>query len=146
MALDQEFIVTVIVKAAGKYLPSIIDNLFKKDESAQEKARKVVEDTYVKLRSHITDPLFCILLHLEDGNNQAPFELRPKVFPNVELGNQTIQRDFDEQFVYRLKFLSLLGLVTMVGGSEYAISRFGLAYINKARELRDYSKVLWPRN
>jgi hypothetical protein len=125
-------IAAAIVTASGGILEKILE--LSGNSEPNKKARKVIDETYDELTKEVTTHSLRVLLALRQaGSNQAQFQIRNVVQP-MSQRQEPNSPPFEEDLTYRLKFLCLLGLVQPVGGSEYAITHFGTAFINKARD------------
>jgi hypothetical protein len=128
-----------IVSAAGGVISTIIGRISRTGDSPeQSKANQVIDKTYDKLRDEMTDNNVRVLVILESGENLAPHQAHSKILRKFDS-----DVEIEEDLRYRMKFLCLLGLLTPVGGSEFAITKLGLSYITKAKQLRDYHNVFW---
>ena len=135
-------IIAALVTASGGLLGKIIEWASRRDSKATADADRVIDKTYDVLRGGLTDGCVQVLRLLESGENQAPFQIRAKLYPSLQL-KPDILHQFDAEFRYRLEYLRTYGVLTMVGGSEYGITRLGQSFLMHARGKRDYYKVLF---
>lgn len=84
-----------------------------------------------------------VLLLLENGENQHPIQVRTRLLRLIEQQESSPPTKLEDDVTYRLKFLCILGLLTPIGGSEYAITELGHSFLKKAREENDYPNVLF---
>ena len=138
----EKIIIEALVSAAGKLLSKVIESASERDDAAHEQAKKVIKKTYGVLRGNFTDGAVRILKMLEDGRNRMVFQIRQSMYPTLKLP-QNIEHQFDGEFRYRLEYLRLNGVVYFIGGSEYAITRLGQAFLEEARRRRAYPDVLF---
>ena len=131
-------IIAAIVSAAGALLGKAIE-LFagKRDPTAQKQASRVIEKTYETLKGNLTGGCVRVLKLLESGSLLYPPLIRQKYYPNLQLPEDHL-KELDSEFRYRLEYLRLNGVVTLVAGGEYGITRLGLAFLEEARHRRDY--------
>jgi hypothetical protein len=147
MALET-LIIPILAKASGKMLDKVIDRWWPSKESTAKSVDKdavavlAKEDVYRALRGGLTDNCVRILKLLEDGENRRVAQIREYLHPNLKVGAKNIQV-FDAEFRYRLEYMLTIGLLARAG-SEFAISRLGQAFIQRARSQKDYNKVLFP--
>jgi hypothetical protein len=138
MSLDPT-LAAALVTASGGIIANLVERLpwgGKKDPD-EGPARVTIGKVYDKLRVQLTDNCAKVLLALEDGENKAPGQLVGQIVPRPH--SKKLVADFE----YRLRFLCLLGLLTPVGGSEYAITKLGKAFLASARDRKDYSAVVF---
>ena len=135
-------VIAAVVSAAGTLLGKVIEWAGRRDDAAQKQAKEVIEKAYDALKANFTDGAVTVLKVLENGENQAPFQIRHRMYPALTLSKDQ-EPQFDGEFRYRLEYLRLNGVVTLVGGSEYGITRLGQAFLEEARRRRDYYRVLF---
>jgi hypothetical protein len=135
-------VIAALVSAAGGLLGKVIERGSQRDEKAAAHAKEIIDKTYETLRVNFTDGCVRVLKLLESGQNQAPFQIRSKLYPSLKLAPEAMQ-NFDSEFRYRLEYLRLNGVLTMVGGREYGITRLGQAFLEEARRKHDYYSVLF---
>jgi hypothetical protein len=124
-------VVAAIISASGGLLGKLLELAGK--SPPEDQAKKVVAKIYEKVASEITTHSLRVILVLKDaGTNQSPTQIAARVSPLAAL-QEPDGDTFESDLTYRLKFLSLLGLLQPVGGSEYAVTRLGVAFIDKAR-------------
>jgi hypothetical protein len=140
--MEQPTVIAALITAGGALVGKTLEWVGRRDDKAQADAQTVVTKVYDTLRLNFTDGCVQVLKLLESGENQATFQIRGRLYPNLNLDN-AIERQFDGEFKYRLEYLRLNGVVTLVGGSEYGITRLGQAFLEEARKRRDYFKVLF---
>lgn len=100
------------------------------------------KDKYEIVRESISDNDFRVLLRLESQHNELSGQIFSAVFPNAKI------KDKFDYFTRRLIDLTLLGLICPIGGSEIAITKEGLSFVNLARQDNDpkYQHILHPRS
>lgn len=126
-------VVAAIVTASGGVLQQVL-KLFGSSPSPSDHAKKVIVKTYDKIVSEITTNSLRVLIALKNsGSNQAPEQLFSVVRPMAKR-QESNGRPFENDLTYRLKYLCLLGLVQPVGGSEFALTHLGAAFIQRARD------------
>lgn len=135
-------VIVAVVSAAGGLLGKVIEWVGRKDDKASEDAKSVVLKAYDTLKLNFTDGCVRVLKQLESGENQASFQIRSKLHPSLQLTPE-LERVLDGEFKYRLEYLRLNGVLAMVGGSEYGITRLGQAFLQEARSRKDYYNVLF---
>jgi hypothetical protein len=113
-----------------------------KDEDADAEAKKIIKKAYDKLRNYFTDHYVKVLLALGNGIGLPIHELRGRIHPRLQLAGKAIHK-FDGEFRYRLEYLRLTGVITLVAASEYRITRLGQAFLEEVRRRRDYNEVLF---
>ena len=78
---------------------------------------------------------------LESGSLMFPTQIReryyPDLFPNPGL------TQLDKEFGYRMDYLRLHGVVTLIPGGEVGITSLGFAFLAEARRRRDYQEQLF---
>ena len=139
-------IIAALVTAGGSLIGKLLEvggRYSRNDPEADKKAGDVTAQLYDTLKQQITDGSFEILLKLESGENQTPFQIVRRMYPSLSLDRE-MENLFMGEFRYRLEYLKIIGLLTMVGGSEYAITRVGSAFVEEARKRRDYYRKLYP--
>jgi hypothetical protein len=136
-------IIAAVVTAAGALLEKAVE-LFagNRDKKRQAPAEQVIQDTYDTLRGNLTDGCVKALKLLESGSLLYPGMIRQKFYPTLQLPAEPLQT-LDHEFRYRLEYLRLNGVVTLVAGGEYGITRLGLAFLEEARRRRDYYDLLF---
>jgi hypothetical protein len=134
-------IIAAVVTASGGLLSKMIEWASKSNDDAHKKATKVIGKTYDVLKGNLTDGAVRVLKFLEDGRNRMLIQLRQSMYPALNLA-QNEEGQFNHEFRYRMEYLRLNGVVSFVGGSEYAITRLGQAFLEEARRRRDYPDVL----
>ena len=131
-SMPDPMIIIAIVKASGGLLQEVL-KLAGRNSSPGEHAKKVVEKTYENVANEVTTNSLRVLLILKEiGSNQSPGQIRGKVATLAERQEPDGDR-YEDDLTYRLKLLSLLGLLQPVGGSEFALTRLGVAFVDKAR-------------
>ncbi len=142
MSVLEAPVLAALVTATGKLIGKAIEWASTKDAKADAQAKEVLNEVYDKLQDYFTDHCVKVLLALENGSYQPIYELRARVHPTLQLPEGAMNQ-FDGEFRYRLEYLRLSGVVTLVAGSEYRITRLGQAFLEEARRRRDYNKVLF---
>ena len=111
-------------------------------DNTQVKIREVIKPNYDYFRITLTETLVAILHALEVSNYDMPVShLRQRVYPDLRL-DRDVQDRFDNEFKYRVEFLRMLGLLQLIGTSEYTISHLGIAFLREARARGDHQRVL----
>ena len=70
--------------------------------------------------------------------------IRERFYPKIALPEEQL-KELDAEFGYRLEYLRLNGVITLVAGREYGITRFGLAFLEEARRRHDYHDELFHK-
>ena len=137
-------ILAAMVTASATLISKAIEWVGKRDDSnkGDSQARKVVDEAYDQLKVGFTDPCVRVIKILEAGENKLPFQIREKLYPELKLPPE-LMHPFDAEFRYRLEYLRYCGALTLIGGSEYGITRVGKTFLAKAREEKDYYNVLF---
>lgn len=131
-------IIAAVVSAAGSLLGKVIELYAgNRDTRTQEQAASVIQKTYETLKGNLTDGCVRVLKLLESGSLLYSWMIRERFYPTLQLPQEHLQ-ELDSEFRYRLEYLRLNGVVTLVAGSEYGITRLGLAFLVEARRRRDY--------
>lgn len=107
-----------------------------------QKVRDFVSKHYDVLRGLISNSCMKILRRLENGQNHSESELIVEVYPEYETMSRVEYDRLREEFKYRLYFMDLTGVIVRPT-SEYYITGLGRAFINLARERKDYYDVLF---
>lgn len=139
--LLEPVVVAAVVNAAGRLLPKVLEQFGGRDP---DEAKSVVEKVYPSLRKEITDTFVRVLLLLESGENQHPLQVRPRLEALIDRQESNPPTKLEDDLAYRLKYLCLLGLLMPIGGTEFAITKLGRAYLEKARREHDYANVFRP--
>lgn len=125
-------IAAAIVSASGGILEKVLELSGRSEPNTQ--AKKAIAKTYEKLAQEVTTNSLRVLIVLRQaGSNQAPNQVLG-VARTMAKRQEPDGEAFEGDIRYRLKFLCLLGLVQPVGGSEYAITHFGTAFVSRARD------------
>ena len=115
---------------------------------ADEEAARVIEKTYDVLKLNLTGGCARLLKLLETASLTdtlyRPPQIRKQLYPSLRMSDDNLDA-FDGEFRYRLEYLKLNGLVELVSGTEYGISRLGLAFLAEARRRRHFTKELTSR-
>jgi hypothetical protein len=138
-------IIAAVVTASGSLLGKVIE-LFagKRDPKTQEQAASVIQKTYDTLKGNLTGGCVRVLMLLESGSLLYPAMIRERYYPAL-LAPQEYMKPFDAEFRYRMEYMRLNGIVTLVAGGEYGITRLGLAFLEEARRRRDYPDQMFGR-
>ena len=136
-------VIAAVVSAAGGLLEKVIEWASPKgdDDKANTQAQAVVIKAYDTLRTNFTDGCVRVLKLMESGEIQPPNKIRALLYPTLHLVGEA-EEHFDGEFKYRLEYMRLNGVLTMVGGSEYGITHLGQAFLEEARKRRAYYSVL----
>lgn len=108
-------------------------------KSVDEKTDRYVEEHYDEFRALLSDHCVRILKRMEDGQNHDSGELLRAIYPDPT----TDERKVGSEFEYRLRYMEIIGLITKPT-SEYYITPIGMSFLRRARERRDYFRVLFP--
>jgi hypothetical protein len=135
-------IISSIITAAASIGTSIFEGWSKSTKKEDEKLDKIITENYEKLRSHITDPCTRILKRSEDRQNHVLSDLRDAAYPEIKFSAYTDEKQYNEQFKYRLNYLQLVGVMFQAGG-DYFITPLGMAFMREARNRKDYFDVLF---
>jgi hypothetical protein len=134
----EPLIASAVVKAAGGVIEKIFDYITKKEPS--KKAVSAVSKVYDQISPEVSSNSLRVLRVLQQaGSNLMATQIAKRAMEMAQR-QEPDGRPFESDIEFRLKFLRLLGLVQPVGGSEYALTDFGLAFISKAiSDNRKYS-------
>lgn len=134
-------IVAAIITAASKAAPSILER-FSRDAGDQDaKVKKVVSESYDKLKNLVTPPCVKLLRFGEDGSYHDVSQYRMHLYPEITFSDHLESNRFDDEFEYRLRYLVATGFFTHAMG-EYYITRLGAAFLAKARDEKDFRDEL----
>ena len=133
-------IIAAIVSAGGALLGKVIEEFAgKPDPGAQKQASEVIKKTYETLKGNLTTGCVRILKLLESGSPLYPKQIREKYYPELQIPEDHLKEKLDTEFRYRMEYLRLNGVVTLIAGREYGITRLGLAFLEESRRRRDYA-------
>jgi hypothetical protein len=122
-------IIVAIVKASGGLLQEVL----KRSTSAGEQATQVISKTYEKVAPAITTNSLRVLIVLkQEGSSLMPEQILVRVSALAKRQEPDGAR-YESDLEYRLKFLSVLGLVQQVGGLEFALTHLGAAFIDASQ-------------
>jgi hypothetical protein len=110
-------------------------------QPSDKEAQSFIDEHYDVLRGLTSDNCMRLLKRMEDGQNRSVDDLLAHLYP----GNALVSAEYGRlrsEFEYRLFFMSLAGLVIRPT-REFYVTEVGKAFLNKARERRDYFKVLF---
>jgi hypothetical protein len=132
-------IVAAIVNASGGVITELIK--FWAGSEPDDRAQKTIAKTYEKIASVMTTNSVRVLIALRQAaSKQSDGQILGVVEPMRQRQEPTGDA-FEVDLTYRMRFLSLLGLVQPTLG-EHAITHLGVAFLEKAREDRlNYSKA-----
>ena len=126
-------IVVAIVNSSGKLLATLL-KVVGKAHAPSDQAKKVISNSYDKIAPEVTTNSIRILIALDRvGSNQMPQQVSSLVKPMIDR-QEPNGKQLENDVTYRLKFLCLLGLLQPIGGSEFALTDLGSAFIAKARD------------
>jgi hypothetical protein len=138
MTLDPT-IAAAIVTAAGGLLQKLLELAGR--SSPDTRTEKVVAKVYEQVADVVSPNSLRALIVLHDiASFQLPEQIAEQAKKLVSR-QEPSGKSFEPDITYRLRYLSLLGLVR-VGTSDFALTHFGSAFIQHAR--RDkyrYAKV-----
>jgi hypothetical protein len=135
-------LVAAVVSAAGALLEKALEVFAgARDPKAQEQLAGVIHGIYPPLKVNLTPGCLRVLRSLEAGGLMYPWMLRERFYPKLQLPQEQL-KELDREFRYRLEYLRLHGVVALIAGGEYGISRLGLAFLEEARRRRDYPSEL----
>jgi hypothetical protein len=135
-------VISAVVNAAGTLVGKVIELYKKSDAQADEKTSQVIEKVYDTLRANLTGGCVKILKMLESGSSFYPNRLREKFYPCLMIPSELVA-EFDTEFRYRMAYLRLNGVVTLIADREYGITRLGHAFLEEARRRKDYFEELF---
>lgn len=138
----EPIVIAAIATAAGNVIGKVIEYAAGKDDKANADAQKVAVKVYDVLHTNFTDGCVEVLKLMEGGENQLPSQIRDRLYPTFHLEGDA-EDHFEREFRYRLEYMRLNGVLTLIGGIEYGISRLGQAFLQEARKRRDYRSVLF---
>jgi hypothetical protein len=128
----EPLVVAAIVNASAGVFQKVLELAGRHDPG--EAAKKVVARTYDTLAAAIsTNSLRALIVLQEEGSSLLPKQVRQKA-QVLATRQEPEGRRFEDELTYRLRFLCQLGLLQPVGGgAEFAITRLGAAFVEKAR-------------
>jgi hypothetical protein len=137
-------IIAAVVTAAGTLVGKVLELLANnhRDPKAKDLAASVIQKTYETLKGNMTDGCVKVLKLLESGSLSYPHQIRQRLYPNLHMPPEHLT-EFDHEFRYRLEYLRLNGVVALVAGGEYGITRLGSEFLEEARRRRDYYGVMF---
>jgi hypothetical protein len=132
-------VVEAFVKGAGGAVAAgLLQRLLKtRDESVSDESSKVAKLTYDSLERVLTGGCVRALVVLSSQYNLAAEQVFDELYPALKQSADHSQ--LVHEFEYRLRFLSLLGVVNTVS-SEFAITNLGLSFLREAQ-----NKLKWER-
>ena len=133
-------ILNALITTSPTLISKAIEWFKGKDANVDAEVEKILNKTYDKLTNYFTEHCVRILLELENGIYLRIPELRRRLNPGLQLPGEAMSQ-FDSEFRYRLEYLRLTGVLTLVAGSEYRITRLGQAFLEEARRRHDYINV-----
>lgn len=138
-------VIAAIATAAGPLLGKVLD-LFggKRDKVQDTAAQETALKAYDTLKNNVSGGCARILRLMEYGSMYYPSTIREKLYPDLALPSAATT-PFDNELRYRLEYMRLNGLVVQITGGEYGITRLGLAFLEEARQRRDFYDELAPR-
>lgn len=133
-------VVAAMITAGTK----ISTSLFEKwsGQSEDQKTRDFVEQHYNSLKGLLSDNCVRLLKRMEDGQNRTASDLITHLYPEQAKNFSAELERLQSEFEYRLFFMSLAGVIIRPT-REYCITEVGKAFLNSARERKDYFKVLF---
>lgn len=132
-------IAATIITAAGGVLQKLLELAGK--SSPERETEKVLSRVYDEVAAAVSPNSLRVLIVLQDiGAFQLPEQIAEQA-QRLASRQEPSGKPFEPDITYRLRYLCLLGLVR-VGTSDFALTRFGAAFIEHARrdEYR-YSQV-----
>jgi hypothetical protein len=108
------------------------------NEPTQRKIYNLANRRYGELKNSISDENLRILVHLNSCRTCHPGNLFNEVYRNGMPKFSDSDREFVlKEFVWRLEFLALLGMISRVPVSSYAISHLGKNFVRCAIDAGD---------
>jgi hypothetical protein len=133
MTLDPT-IAAAIVTAAGGLAKALLQKLLEGAgrSSPDAETRKVLSKVYEKVADAVSPNSLRALVVLQDiGAFQLPVQIAEQA-KRLASRQEPDGKPFEPDITYRLRYLCLLGLAR-VGTSDFALTRFGAAFIDQAR-------------
>ena len=132
-------IIAALISAAASIGTSIFQKWSGSRTPLDLQTDKYVGQYYDEFRALLSDHCVRILKRMEDGQNHDAGELLGTIYTD-QINDE---RKVNSEFEYRLRYMEILGLITKPT-SEYYITPIGMSFLRKAREKRDYFRVLFP--
>jgi hypothetical protein len=136
-------VIKAIISASAQVAPSVFERWVKGDKKSHtDQVRECVSKVYDKLRPHMTITCLKVLIELEYGQKSNHI-LCQRVHNKLqeELDKVSFRTEFAREFQYRLKLMCALGLLTEIGGTEYALSKLGHCFLEQAKGDPPY--IVW---
>jgi len=134
-----------MIQAAGTLADNLLQKWSKSEgepDAQTEKIGDVMKCHYDDLREGLTVRQVKILKCLRDTVHEPRvLPIRREVYPELQMDVQEAKR-FDNEFKYRLEYLTVLGLARHAGASEYALTNLGALFLQEAKTRKDYKPVL----
>jgi len=110
-------------------------------DSPDAQTKKVTSKVYEKIADAVSPNSLRALVVLQDvGSFQLPEQIREQA-QRLASRQEPSGKPFEPDITYRLRYLCLLGLAR-VGTSDFALTRFGAAFIEQARgDKQRYARV-----
>jgi hypothetical protein len=131
-------VIAALITAAANIGKSIFEKWSGFKTPIDKQTDDYMERHYDSFRALLSDHCVLLLKRMEDGQNHDTGELMNVVYPNPISDELKFSREFE----YRLRFMEVIGLITQPT-SEYYITPVGVSFLRRAREKRDYFRVLF---
>ena len=138
-------IILAIVEAAASFGTALLKRWKRSDPQDPVQAegiRTAVKSHYDDLQAGVTVRLAKILKFLRDSDIEPRvLPIRRFVYSDLQLDVEEARR-FDNEFKYRLEYLTAIGLIRRMGASEYALTNLGAAFLEEAKSRGDYAAAM----
>ncbi len=132
-----------LVSLAKDLLPALgaVWNGEPEEDSTQQSIRDIVKEKYSLLRDGVGASSMRILSHLEGCGSCEPSLLILEANPRAGKIAFTAREMLRDEFVYRLEFLKVLGVISAAGPTEYRISHLGKNFVREAKCRNDFPEI-----
>jgi len=136
-------IIASIISTSGKLASTLFQKWDSSPSPRQKKIDKLLKKHFDEFRKHLTNNCVKILIYAESGKNIRAEEFRRIIYPQINYGDP-LQKELDNEFEYRLRYLAAWGLLDRSIQSEYFITRLGRSFVEKARKTSEYDPLFFP--
>jgi hypothetical protein len=137
-------IIASIVSTSGNLASTLFQKWDSSPSPSQNKIDKLLEKYFDEFRKYLSNNCVKILIYAESGENIRAEEFRKTIYPQIKYGDP-LQKELDNEFEYRLRYLATWGLLDRSIQSEYFITRLGRSFVEKARKTSEYHPLFCPK-